>query len=119
MREDYPAEAEALITPWFMEHTKGEILAICLENRVPCAPVRTFGEVLEDVHLNSRDFFKDVDHPQAGRLRYPGPAYHLLDSPCRYVRPAPELGQHNQEILCGELGLDPSRLPEMARAGVI
>ncbi|PKB63506.1 MAG: hypothetical protein BZY80_07000 [SAR202 cluster bacterium Io17-Chloro-G2] len=119
MSEDYPEEAEALITPWFMEHTKEEILAICLENRIPCAPVRTFGEVLEDVHLNSREFFKDVEHPQAGNLRYPGAAYRFSESPCRYVRSAPALGQHNQEILCGELGLDPSRLPAMARAGVI
>lgn len=119
MSEDYPEEAEALITPWFMEHTKEEILAICLENRVPCAPVRTFGEVLEDPHLNSRDFFQEVEHPHAGNLRYPGSPYRLPESPCRYLRPAPILGQHNQEILCGELGIDPSRLPDMARAGVI
>ncbi|MCH8106920.1 MAG: CoA transferase [Chloroflexi bacterium] len=119
MSEEYPEEAEALITPWFMQHTKEEILRICLENRVPCAPVRNIDEVLDDDQLNSRDYFQDLDHPEAGTLRYPGPAYRLSETPCRNVRPAPTLGQHNVEILCGELGMEPSELTGLARAGVI
>ena len=119
MTEEYPEEAESLITPWFMDHTKEEILAICLENRVPCAPVRTFYEVLDDVHLGGRGFFQDVMHPEAGTLKYPGYPYHFSDAPCRSIMPAPLLGQHNLDIFCGELGLDPSRLSDMAKAGVI
>ena len=47
MTEEYPEEAEALITPWFMEHTKAEIMEMCMENRVPCVPVRTIDDVME------------------------------------------------------------------------
>lgn len=119
MSDEYPEEAEALITPWFMQHTKEEILRICLENRIPCAPVRNFDEVLDDAQLNSRDYFQELPHPEAGPLRYPGPPYRLSATPCRNVRPAPTLGQHNLEILCGELGFDPIELPQMAKAGVI
>ena len=104
MTEEYPEEAESLITPWFMEHTKEEILAICLENRIPCAPVRTFYEVLDDSHLGGREFFQGVMHPEAGTLKYPGHPYHFSDAPCRYIMPAPLLGQHNLDIFCGELG---------------
>ena len=102
-----------------MQHTKEEILQICLENRIPCAPVRNFDEVLDDAQLNSRDYFQDIGHPEAGSLRYPGPPYRLSATPCRNIRPAPTLGQHNLEILCDELGMEPSELPELARAGVI
>ena len=119
MSDEYPEEAEALITPWFMAHTKKEILEICLENRIPCVPVRNFDEVLTDPHLSSRDYFQTLDHPNAGRWRYPGPPYRLSATPCRAIRPAPALGQHNAEILCGELRLPVSDLPEMARAGII
>jgi crotonobetainyl-CoA:carnitine CoA-transferase CaiB-like acyl-CoA transferase len=119
MSDEYPEEAEALITPWFMQHTKEEILRLCLENRIPCVPVRNFDEVLADPQLNARDYFRDLAHPEAGNLRYPGPPYRMAATPCRYVRPAPTLGQHNLEILCGELGLDASELPGMARAGMI
>ena len=119
MSEEYPEEAEALITPWFMQHTKEEILRICMEHRVPCVPVKTFDEVLDDPQLNSREFFQELGHPEAGTFRYPGPPFRMTGTPCHYVRPAPSLGQHNREILCGELGVEVSRLVDMARAGVI
>lgn len=119
MSDEYPEEAEALITPWFMQHTKEEILRLCLESRVPCVPVRNFDEVLSDPQLNSREYYQDIAHPEAGQLRYPGPPYRLSATPCRYVRPAPTLGQHNVEVFCGELGIDASTLPAMARSGMI
>ena len=111
MSDEYPEEAEALITPWFMQRTKEEILETCLENRIPCVPVRNFDEVLTDPQLTSREFFQEVDHPEAGILRHPGPPYRFSATPCRTIRPAPTLGQHNSEIYCGQLGVPPSDLP--------
>ena len=119
MSEDYPEEAEALITPWFMEHTKEEILRLCLEQRIPCVPVREFDEVLSDPHLNSRGYFQELGHPYAGNPRYPGTPYRMSATPCRFDRAAPTLGQHNQEVLAGELGLDSTELAAMAQASVI
>ncbi len=105
MSDQYPAEAEGLIAPWFMERTKEEILRACLENRIPCVPVKTFDEVLQDEQLNTRDYFQDVEHPAAGSYRYPGAPYRMSGTPCRVVRPAPALGQHNRQVLVEELGL--------------
>jgi len=119
MSDEYPEEAESLITPWFMQHTKREILELCLEKRIPCVPVRNFDEVLAEPQLNDRQFFQPLTHPEAGDLRFPGPPYRLAATPCRLIRPAPTLGQHNEEVLCGELGLDRAGLPAMARAGII
>jgi crotonobetainyl-CoA:carnitine CoA-transferase CaiB-like acyl-CoA transferase len=119
MSDQYPEEAESLIAPWFMQRTGEEVLQACLENRIPCVPVKTFDEVIQDPQLNSRDYFREVHHPQAGDYRYPGPPYRLSQSPCKIVRPAPALGQHNGEILGGELGLDSQELEELARTGVI
>ena len=119
MSDQYPEEAEALISPWFMQHTKEEILQLCLENRIPCVPVRTFDEVMVEPQLEQRDYFQGMEHPEAGNLRYPGPPFRMAGSPVRAVRPAPTLGQDNAEILCGELGLDRSELPELARTGII
>ncbi len=99
MSDQYPEEAENLIAPWFMEHSKDEILQLCLENRIPCAPVLTMDEVLASPHLQARDWFREVDHPQAGRYRYPGPLVRLHGSPSKITRPAPLLGQHTTEIL--------------------
>ena len=119
MSDQYPEEAESLIGPWFMEHAKEEILRMCLENRVPCVPVLTFGEVLSDPQLNSRGYFQEMDHPEAGAFRYPGPPYRLSASPVRMVRAAPTLGQHTREILCDELNLAASEYSSLKRAGVV
>ncbi len=99
MSDQYPEEAEALIAPWFKAHDKDEILQLCLENRIPCAPVLTIDEALESPQLVAREWFREVDHPEAGRLRYPGPPVRLHGSPLTASRPAPMLGQHNAEVL--------------------
>ena len=98
MSDRYPEEAENLIAPWFMEHDKAEILQLCLENRIPCAPVLTIDEMLETPQLRERAWFRDYDHPEAGQFRYPGAPVRLNGSPCHIVRPAPLLGQHNHEV---------------------
>ena len=99
MSDQYPEEAENLIAPWFMEHDKDEILRLCLENRIPCAPVLTIDEMLELPQLRRREWFREAEHPEAGEFRYPGAPVRLHGSPCRIVRPAPLLGQHNDELL--------------------
>ena len=99
MSDRYPEEAESLIAPWFMEHDKDEILQLCLENRIPCAPVLTMDEVLESRHLLARRWFCEVDHPEAGGLQYPGPLVRLHGSPLKVAGPAPLLGEHNAEVL--------------------
>ncbi len=101
MSDQYPEEAENLIAPWFMEHDKEEILRLCLENRIPCAPVLTMDEALEMPHLHQRDWFVESEHPEAGGFRYPGAPVRLHGSPHRIVRPAPLLGQHNADVLGG------------------
>ena len=99
MSDQYPEEAESLIAPWFMEHDKDEVLQLCLENRIPCAPVLTMDEVLESPQLRARKWFREVNHPQVGTLRYPGPPVNLHGSPLQMTRPAPALGEHNAEVL--------------------
>ena len=119
MAEQYPEEAEALIAPWFMERTKEEIFSLCMEHKVPCAPVRTIQEVVEDPHLNHRGFFVDVDHPTAGKLTHPGSPFRLFRTPAEIGGPAPLLGQHNADIYGGRLGLSREEMGRLRMAGVI
>ena len=119
MAEEYPDEAEALIAPWFLERTKEEILNLCMEHKVPCAPVRTIEEVVEDPHLKARHYFVEVDHPVAGKLTYPGSPFRLSRTPGKVEGAAPLLGQHNGDIYSGRLGLSQDELGRLRMAGVI
>jgi crotonobetainyl-CoA:carnitine CoA-transferase CaiB-like acyl-CoA transferase len=115
---EHADELDAHLEQWLAEHTRAEVFDLCRERDIPCGPVRNTTEVLEDPHLGARGFFVEVDHPEAGVLRHPGPPFQLSESPAE-VRRAPLCGEHNEEIYCGRLGLAREVLPDLRRAGVI
>jgi crotonobetainyl-CoA:carnitine CoA-transferase CaiB-like acyl-CoA transferase len=115
------ANADALdeiVCSWFADRTKVEIVRLCQELRVPCAPVSEVDELLEQEHLNARGFWREVEHPEAGRLRYPGPPFEMSAAPGTIER-APLLGEHNEEIYRTGLGYTPDEVASMRTEGVI
>jgi len=87
---------------------------------LPWGGVRSMDEIIDDLHLRDRRFFVEVEHPELGRrFIYPGAPAIYSGSPWRISRRAPLIGEHNQEILCGELGLHQQELALLAEAGVI
>ena len=73
--------------------------------------VRAPEGLLDDGHLHDRGFWKQVEHPELGRgFVYPGEAAIYNGSPWQISRRAPLIGEHNMEILCGELGLSRGEL---------
>ena len=119
MAEDYREETDDLVEAWLSQHTKQELLAIFMEHRVPSAPLLNVQDVLESEHLRERGFFQQIDHPVAGPLTYPGFQFRMSGTPMRAARPAPLLGEHNEEILCGRLELSRTELTRLRNAGVI
>lgn len=115
----YANELDSLLAPWLMKHTKKEIFNLCQERRIPFTPVNTIEEVVNEPHLNDRGFFVEINHPGAGRFKYPGPPYRLSETPWRVERPAPLLGEHNEEIYCKRLGYSREELIRLRGAGII
>ncbi len=82
--------------------------------------VRAPEDLLDDAHLADRGFWKQVEHPELGRsFTYPGEAAIFNGSPWRISRRAPLIGEHNDEIYYGELGLSRAELGVLAENGVI
>ena len=111
-------EFDALVRPWFMEHTAEEIVHAFQDNRIPAAFVNEVSEVLDDPQYAFREFWKEIDHPVAGTHRYAGLPYHLSEAPPVYER-ANLLGEHTDEVLAGKLGYDGERLAQLRKGGVI
>jgi len=87
---------------------------------LPWGAIRSMDEIVDDHHLQDRGFFTEVEHPELGlSFIYPGPAALYERSPWRISRRAPLIGEHNVEILCGELGLSRDELVVLAEVGVI
>ena len=82
--------------------------------------VRAPDEVMEDPHLEDRGFWTAVEQPQVGKsFLHPGPAGIFNGSPWRISRRAPMVGEHNEEVLCGELGLSRAELAVLAESGAV
>jgi crotonobetainyl-CoA:carnitine CoA-transferase CaiB-like acyl-CoA transferase len=84
---------------WLATHTRKQVFDAAAEARFPIAPVYTAADIHRDEHFMTRGVFVDIEHPEAGRLRYPGPAVRLHRAPYHAPQPAPLLGQHTADVL--------------------
>jgi len=117
-RENWDA-AKIMIEEWAKDQSLDELVRAAQARRVPCMPVNTVRESANSEQLAARDYFAEVDREQMGRVRFPGAPYKLSQTPWQVARPAPLLGEHNEEVLCGRLGYTEQDLAIMRVEGVI
>jgi crotonobetainyl-CoA:carnitine CoA-transferase CaiB-like acyl-CoA transferase len=110
-------ELDELLLPWLTSHLSQQIVETAQELRMPFALVPTVADLLDDAHLAARDFFEEVEHPGAGKLRHPGAPFQMSETPWR-TAPAPTLGQDNEAVL-GDVGYDRQDLGILRDRGVI
>ena len=111
-------EFDRILLTWSLEHTKAEAWAIAQESRVLSAPLNTMEELAGDPEFTRRGAFVEIDHPVAGTLNYPARPFIMSDSPWSIRRPAPLLGQHNQEVL-SRLGYSNQDIVRLSEQGAI
>jgi CoA:oxalate CoA-transferase len=110
---------EALIQAFARDRTGDEIFHAAQALRLPFAPIASPRDVLQSPQLRERGFFAEVEHPQAGRLQHTGPPYRMSATPGSVNRPAPVLGQDNEEIYRRLAGLGTDDLTALREHGVI
>lgn len=110
---------KVFLQEWVGQQTVLDLYRKAQARRVPFAPVSTMGNLLSSEHLKSRGFFVDIAQPIAGTHKYPGAPLKFEKTPWEIRMPAPTLGQHNNEIFGGRLGLPEQRLGELKENGVI
>lgn len=118
-RSEVADALDELIIPWLMEHTKEEIFRMCQDNRVPTCPLYSAEDIVGHYHLEERGFFKEIEHPVAGKIKYPGAPCIFSEIPSALRRPAPTLGEHNQEVYCNRLGLSKKEYASLRRRHII
>ena len=86
---------------------------------VPCGPINTVGEALNDPHTLARDMVCSVRHPTAGEVKMVGVPFRLNGTPAAIRRAPPLLGQHTEEVLSEELGMSAARIAQLRAEKVI
>lgn len=105
---------------WFADKEVRRVVERLVEAGLPAAHVINAHHVHPNPQLAHREFFQTLDHPETGETRYPGFPMNFSRLGTRlHPRPAPLLGQHNDEVLVGELGLSEDELEELRQKKVI
>ncbi|GAA3432960.1 formyl-CoA transferase [Kutzneria kofuensis] len=107
----------AMIEDWTSGLTKWEVMEQLNAANVPCGPILSTKELIEDETLAELGSVVEVPHPGRGAYKTVGCPLKLSDSPVEITR-SPLLGEHNAEVL-GELGYGPDQLERLRAAGVI
>lgn len=117
-RGDHQDELDGLISEWTRLRSMNEVLAACEAYGVPCGPVNTAREMLEDAQIAAREAIVKLAHPILGDVPMQAPVPKLSDTPARLVRPAPAIGEHTGEVLAA-LGLGEADLKALGARGII
>lgn len=116
------AEVDAIIHTWSAERTSGEALKRLRAFDAVCEQVHDIDDIKSWPHLRAREMLVDLVHPMLGAVggvHAPGFPIKMSDAPSNYERPAPLIGDHNEEIFSGALGIDPEDLDQLKVEGII
>jgi crotonobetainyl-CoA:carnitine CoA-transferase CaiB-like acyl-CoA transferase len=111
---------EQPIGSFFLKHTKARLEAEAVKRDIVLFLVCTTEDELACPQLDERNYWVDTDHPELGdTIRYPGPWIKLSHHGWKMRYRAPLIGEHNEDIYCGEMGLSKKELTMLCSAGVI
>jgi crotonobetainyl-CoA:carnitine CoA-transferase CaiB-like acyl-CoA transferase len=98
-RNEHPEQVDPMLRAFTARHERWPLTKALQAHGVPAAPWSTVADVAANEHLNERGFFIDFEQPPVGKLRSSGPLFRAGASPLRIRRPAPRLGEHQQDVL--------------------
>ncbi|OBI97861.1 acyl-CoA hydratase [Mycobacterium alsense] len=110
---------DEVLTRWTSARSPDELAEAFRSRGVPAERVLTADRMYDVDQLEARGFYEDLEHPLAGRQRFPGWPFRFSPGPSRHHRTAsPTLGQHNDEVLKA-LGLSGDELARLREQRVI
>ncbi|MBI4200775.1 MAG: CoA transferase [Chloroflexi bacterium] len=112
-------EMDALLLPRYAQWNKFDLFNAANQRGLIFGVVQTPKDLAECPQLQSRGFFVPVEHPTLGTVRHPGSTFEMSETPWSLDRPAPLLGQHNDEIFCEELGYSKREVARLRKQGVL
>jgi crotonobetainyl-CoA:carnitine CoA-transferase CaiB-like acyl-CoA transferase len=86
---------------------------------VPIGVINSIAQALDEPQVKSRNMLVNIPHPLKADFVTVGSPIKMSGTPVEYLRPAPMLGEHTDEVLKRQLGLDDERLAELKARGVI
>jgi len=106
------------IAEWSRRQPRARAVSRLRAKRLRAAEVRSIGELFDDPQLVERRMWRGARHPVIGDVRLMAAPFRLSAAEQGPDRPGPLLGEHNDEVFRGILGLQPDEYAELTAAGV-
>jgi formyl-CoA transferase len=118
-RVEHEQAIDDAITGWTITKTYDEAYAEVVAAEVPCGPVYSIADIVKDEQYNARGIFETVELAPGDNVRIPAVLPKLTETPGGTDWIGPKLGEHNEEVYCGFLGMSPSEYEDLVAAGII
>ena len=102
----------------FSQESSAHWLKTLEDAGVPCGPIYDLEQVYADPQVQDREMMVETEHPVAGRVKSIGIPIKLSETPGRFQRPAPALGQHTDEVL-RDLGCSDDEIDKLRSDGAV
>jgi benzylsuccinate CoA-transferase BbsF subunit len=112
-------EVEALVAGWTSQRSRDEVVAKLQALGLEAVAVADFGDVFADPQLAHRGHFVTLEHPFLGEGRYERNGFRLSGAPSGYRRPGPTIGEDNQAVLGGVLGMSDADIEALVEQGAL
>ncbi len=118
LRRAHADYINAEVTSFTSRFLKEDLAELMQKNGIPGLPVNSPLDFMKDPHIQARGFFGTVTHPVLGVFQQAGSPF-MVDRERSGPSPGPLLGQHNDEVFRGELGLERRELEVLVGEGII
>ncbi len=119
-RHDAHDAIDDRLRDWTRKRERVKIVAELRALGIPASEVADPCRLLEsNPQLQARRYFETPEHPVVGAMPLPSLPFRYASIDTWLRTPAPTLGQHNEPVLCGILGLSTGELRDLEAAGVI
>lgn len=96
---------DEIVGAWTATRTTDDLFQTMIAARVPCAPVRTLDEVIDDPNMHARRALERIDHPELGAIIVQNSPLRFEGLPPHPLEPSRPLGADTEAVLAS-LGLD-------------
>ena len=118
-RAEHGDELNGIVADWVRARTSAEVQAILERHEVPFGVAYSVADIFADPHVQVRGDIETVDDPVIGPVRMQGVYPRFSRTPGAVRRGAPRLGEHNDEVYRGLLGLTAEEIERLGAARVI
>jgi crotonobetainyl-CoA:carnitine CoA-transferase CaiB-like acyl-CoA transferase len=117
-RKKNEKELDKVIGEWTRQRDRDWMVNEFMKAGLAVAPSRDGQDIYADRHLQARNFFVTIDHPERGKLIMAGPPWKVSDAEMPAIH-APLLGEHNELVFKELLNLSDAEIAELRSKGII